>query len=285
MNIPVLDKGYVKLINHMGTDMSPVMDARVSTATESNPTRDDALREYLWENRHTSPFESMIMQVELKVPLYILRQLERHRTVDNDDGVIVESLDENMRKWFSPNEQSGRYSVFDEEYYIPDEIKGQDNVNKQGSSENLDESLSDEFKDTLKENNASDFWSYKYFINKGVSKETARSFLHMNVYTTRRMTGSFLNWSDFLKQRRTKHAQREAKQYADAVYSIIQQIWPRSSELLEEYTFNGTNFCRTDLQYLKELLGDSAMWEGKLSSKFGESFSARRLKKLISKLS
>lgn len=284
MNIPVLDKGYVKLINHMGTDMSPVMDARVSTATESNPERDDALREYLWENRHTSPFESMVMQIELKVPLYILRQLERHRTVDNDDGVIIESLDENMRKWFSPNEQSGRYSVFDEEYYIPDEIKGQDNVNKQGSSENLDESLSDEFKDTLKENNASDFWSYKYFINKGVSKETARSFLHMNVYTTRRMTGSFLNWSDFLKQRRTKHAQREAKQYADAVYSIIQQLWPRSSALLEEYTFNSASFCRTDLQYIKELLGDPSLWEGKLSSKCGESFSARRLKKLISKL-
>ena len=285
MNIPVLDKGYVKLINHMGTDMSPVMDARVSTATESNPERDDALREYLWENRHTSPFESMVMQIELKVPLYILRQLERHRTVDNDDGVIIESLDENMRKWFSPNEQSGRYSVFDEEYYIPDEIKGQDNVNKQGSSENLDESLSDEFKDTLKENNASDFWSYKYFINKGVSKETARSFLHMNVYTTRRMTGSFLNWSDFLKQRRTKHAQREARQFSDAIFSIIQQLWPRSAELLEEYTFNSASFCRTDLQYIKELLGDPSLWEGKLSSKFGESFSARRLKKLISKLS
>jgi len=284
LNIPVLDKGYVKLINHMGTDMSPVMDARVSTATESNPERDDALREYLWENRHTSPFESMVMQIELKVPLYILRQLERHRTVDNDDGVIIESLDENMRKWFSPNEQSGRYSVFEEEYYIPDEIKGQDNVNKQGSSENLDESLSDEFKDTLKENNASDFWSYKYFINKGVSKETARSFLHMNVYTTRRMTGSFLNWSDFLKQRRTKHAQREAKCYADAIHSIIQQLWPRSSTLLEEYTFNSASFCRTDLQYIKELLGDPSLWEGKLSSKFGESLSARRLKKLISKL-
>jgi thymidylate synthase (FAD) len=269
----------------MGTDMSPVMDARVSTATESNPERDDALREYLWENRHTSPFESMVMQIELKVPLYILRQLERHRTVDNDDGVIIESLDENMRKWFSPNEQSGRYSVFEEEYYIPDEIKGQDNVNKQGSSENLDESLSDEFKDTLKENNASDFWSYKYFINKGVSKETARSFLHMNVYTTRRMTGSFLNWSDFLKQRRTKHAQREARQFSDAIFTIIQQLWPRSSTLLEEYTFNSASFCRTDLQYIKELLGDPSLWEGKLSSKFGESFSPRRLKKLISKLS
>jgi thymidylate synthase (FAD) len=267
----------------MGTDMSPVMDARVSTATESNPTRDDALREYLWENRHTSPFESMVMQIELKVPLYILRQLERHRTVDNDDGVIVESLDENMRKWFSPNEQSGRYSVFEEEYYIPDEIKGQDTINKQGSSEKLDEELSEEFQDTLKESNGSDFSTYEYFIDKGVSKETARSFLHLNVYTTRRMTGSFLNWSDLLKQRRTKHAQREAKQYADAIFTVIQQIWPRSAELLEEYTFNGTSFCRTDLQYLKELLGDSALWEGKLS-KFGESFSARRLKKLISKL-
>jgi len=285
LNIPVLDKGYVKLINHMGTDMSPVMDARVSTATESNPERDDALREYLWENRHTSPFESMVMQIELKVPLYILRQLERHRTVDNDDGVIIESLDENMRKWFSPNEQSGRYSVFDEEYYIPDEVKGQDNINKQGSSENLDESLSDEFKDTLKENNASDFSTYEYFINKGVSKETARSFLHINVYTTRRMTGSFLNWSDLLRQRKTKHAQRESQEYAKAIYSIVQHLWPRSAGLLEEYTFNSASFCRTDLQYLQELLGDPSLWEGKLSSKFGESFSARRLKKLISKLS
>lgn len=284
MNISVLDKGYVKLINHMGTDMSPVMDARVSTATESNPERDDALREYLWENRHTSPFESMVMQIELKVPLYILRQLERHRTVDNDDGVIIESLDENMRKWFSPNEQSGRYSVFEEEFYIPDEIKGQDTVNKQGSSENLDVALTADFIDSLKTSNQTDFNKYSRYIDDGVSKETARSFLHLNVYTIRRMTGSFLNWADFLRQRKTKHAQRETKQYAESIHSIIQHLWPKSAKLLEEYTFSGASLCRTDVLYLKELLGDPSLWEGKLSSKCGESFSARRLKKLISKL-
>ena len=182
MIINVLDKGYAKLINHMGDDMSPVMDARVSTGTDSNPARDDALREFLLEHKHTSPFESMIMQVELKIPICILRQLERHRTVDNCDGIVIESLDENFRKWFSPNEQSGRYTEFKEEFYIPDIILGPDKVNKQGSSKELDQELQDSYKTTLLNKNIEDMQSTTSSFKKVYQKRQQGSYC-LKMYT------------------------------------------------------------------------------------------------------
>jgi len=281
MIINVLDKGYAKLINHMGDDMSPVMDARVSTGTDSNPARDDALREFLLEHKHTSPFESMIMQVELKIPICILRQLERHRTVDNCDGIVIESLDENFRKWFSPNEQSGRYTEFKEEFYIPDIILGPDKVNKQGSSKELDQELQDSYKTTLLNKNIEEYAEYDQFIQKGVSKETARFLLSQNVYTIRRFTASFHNWKDLLEKRKTTNAQREAQQYAQSIYTIMQHLWPRSCALLEEHVFGSRNFCRTEVEWIKELLAREGAKEH-IASLGG--YSERRWTKFLAKL-
>jgi len=281
MIINVLDKGYAKLINHMGDDMSPVMDARVSTGTDSNPARDDALREFLLEHKHTSPFESMIMQVELKIPICILRQLERHRTVDNCDGIIIESLDENFRKWFSPNEQSGRYTAFKEEFYIPDIVLGPDKVNKQGSSKELDEELQNSYKNTLLNKNIEEYEEYNQYIQKGVSKETARFLLSQNVYTIRRFTASFQNWKDLLEKRKTKNAQREAQQYAQSIYTIMQHLWPRSCQLLEEHVFGARHFCRTEVEWIKGILAGAGAKERIASL---GSYSERRWTKFLAKL-
>ena len=281
MIINVLDKGYAKLINHMGDDMSPVMDARVSTGTDSNPARDDALREFLLEHKHTSPFESMIMQVELKIPICILRQLERHRTVDNCDGIVIESLDENFRKWFSPNEQSGRYTEFKEEFYIPDIILGPDKVNKQGSSKELDQELQDSYKTTLLNKNIEEYAEYDQFIQKGVSKETARFLLSQNVYTIRRFTASFHNWKDLLEKRRTKNAQREAREYAESIYTIMQHLWPKSCALLEEHSFGSRTFCSTEVEWIKEFLATEGSKERIASL---GSYSERRWAKFLTKL-
>ena len=281
MIINVLDKGYVKLINHMGDDMSPVLDARVSTGTDSNPERDDALREFLLEHRHTSPFESMIMQVELKIPICILRQLERHRTVDNCDGIVIESLDENFRKWFSPNEQSGRYTAFKEEFYIPDIILGPDKVNKQGSSKELDEELQNSYKNTLLNKNIEEYEEYNQYIQKGVSKETARFLLSQNVYTIRRFTASFHNWKDLLEKRKTRNAQREARKYAEAIYTIMRSLWPKSCALLEEHSFGGVHLCKTEVEWIKDLLSREGSKE--FISRLG-SYSERRWAKFFAKL-
>ena len=281
MIINVLDKGYVKLINHMGDDMSPVLDARVSTGTDSNPERDDALREFLLEHRHMSPFESMIMQVELKIPICILRQLERHRTVDNCDGIVIESLDENFRKWFSPNEQSGRYTAFKEEFYIPDIILGPDKVNKQGSSKELDEELQNSYKNTLLNKNIEEYEEYNQYIQKGVSKETARFLLSQNVYTIRRFTASFQNWKDLLEKRKTKNAQREAQRYAEAIYTIMRGLWPKSCDLLEEHVFGGRHFCKSEVAWIKNLLSREGSKE--FLTSLGN-YSERRLSKFLAKL-
>jgi thymidylate synthase (FAD) len=265
----------------MGDDMSPVMDARVSTGTESNPARDDALREFLLEHKHTSPFESMIMQVELKIPICILRQLERHRTVDNCDGIVIESLDENFRKWFSPNEQSGRYTEFKEEFYIPDIILGPDKVNKQGSSKELDQELQDSYKTVLLNKNIEEYAEYDQFIQKGVSKETARFLLSQNVYTIRRFTASFHNWKDLLEKRKTTNAQREAQQYAQSIYTIMQHLWPRSCQLLEEHVFGARHFCRTEVEWIKGILAGAGAKERIASL---GSYSERRWTKFLAKL-
>ena len=129
MEYKVLDKGYVKYVRHMGDDLSPVEDARMST---NNPTgvdiaKDDKLREFLWKNQHTSPFEGCVLTVEMKIPLFTLHQLDRHRTLDING---FEETYDDFRKYTSRNEFSGRYAEFPDEFYIPSlkRLGGQDNI-------------------------------------------------------------------------------------------------------------------------------------------------------------
>ncbi len=226
-DIKVLDKGYVKLISHMGDDMSPLADARISSQVEADPKRDNGLRSYLWEHQHTSTFQSMICQIEVKLPLFVLNQFHRHRTV-NLDGLEVESQEEGFRKWFSPNEQSGRYSKFEEEFYIPETVLAQDTKNKQGSVDTLCEMEQSIFLGSLESKNSKSYALYNDAIEHGVSKEYARLYLEPNLYTKRRITGDFVNWTNLLKLRLDSHAQPESVAYAKAFTEIIRSLWPIS---------------------------------------------------------
>ena len=252
LEIPVLDKGYVKLISSMDTDISPVLNARVSSATESNVERDDKLREFLWKNQHTSVFESLIAQIEIKIPIFCLRQLERHRTVDNCDGVIIESLDENFRKYFSPNEQSGRYAEFKDEFYIPEveNIRGQSLINKQKSEDNLAPETKDLLVGIYETAKDKGFYLYKEALKYGASKEQARINLTSNVYTIRRLTGSFLNWTNLLKLRLKENVQFETLEYAKAIGKIIESLWPKCYSLFEEYSLHSVTLSRKEKQQL-----------------------------------
>ena len=256
MEIKVLDKGYVKLINAMGTDMSPIFDARISTSSEANPERDDKLREYLWKNQHTSVFESLIAQIEIKIPLFCLRQLERHRTVDNCEGVIIESLDESFRKFFSPNEQSGRYTEFEEEFYIPSEdtIRGQHPTNKQKSEDNLTLGTRQAIWNIYAYGTAESYKSYEDAIDWGAAKEQARICLTPNIYTKRRLTGSFLNWANLLRLRKKSDAQFETVKYADAIGQIIETLWPKCYFLFEEYSLFSISLSRKERAELLKVL-------------------------------
>jgi thymidylate synthase (FAD) len=148
----VLDKGYVKLVDYMGNDLSPIESARMST---DNPTgvderKDDKLREFLWKNNHSSPFESLILTVEMKLPIFVLREFDRHRSIDIDNTVIEGQSD--FRKYNSRNEFSGRYAEMPAECYVPDRsrLQPQSSANKQGSSGELNESVKNIFLEDIK---------------------------------------------------------------------------------------------------------------------------------------
>lgn len=235
--IQVLDKGYVKYIRHMGDDLSPVEDARMSTG---NPTgvdkiKDDKLRKRLWDDQHTSSFEGCVLCIELKLPLFVLRQIERHRTLDINDVEITSSDD--FRKYTSRNEFSGRYAEFKDEFYIPtpERLVLQDVNNKQASGRRqLNESDCNFVIECLTENRRTVYKDYDWLLNIGVSKEVARMALPGAIYTKIRITANMLNWFKFLKLRLAEDAQWEVREYAKAIASIIQELWPDCFKLFSE---------------------------------------------------
>lgn len=238
--IPVLNNGYVMYVRHMGDDMSPVEDARMSTDNLSgiDVEKDDKLREYLWKNQHTSPFEGCVLCLELKVPLFILHQMDRHRTIDF--GAIehtIETYDE-FRKFSSRNEKSGRYSSFKDEFYIPDpsRIKMQSKNNKQGSGQELDKQTQEEFVHMLGFHTRQTYDTYKEYLDKGVALEVDRMFIMPHVYTKIRITANLLNWFKFLRLRLDSHAQYEVQVYAIAVEQIVKELWPKCWTLFDKYS-------------------------------------------------
>lgn len=278
--IPTLDKGYVKLISYMGDDMSPLSDARLSSLAKPDPKRDDGLRSYLWEHEHKSTFQSMICQIELKLPLFVLHQFHRHRTVSYD-GLEIESSEEGFRKWFSPNEQSGRYSKFEEEFYIPEKVLAQDTKNKQGSVDTLNPEVQDGFSGLLNSNNRSSYRCYEDYLKVGVSKEHARLLLQPNLYTRRRVTGDFVNWCNLEKLRLDPHAQPESRAYAQGISEILKFLWPKSYELFEEYTLHAVKFSRAEMECIKEMANDYRVYQVvDWADKLGE----KRFKSLCEKL-
>lgn len=254
--IKVLDKGYVKYIRHMGDDVAPVEDARMST---NNPTgvdikKDDGLREYLWSEQHTTPSEGCGLTLELKLPLSTLRQLDRHRTLDITNMEISDYDD--FRKYTSRNEFSGRYAEFSDDFYYPsmDRIGGQSSTNKQGTSGELPTEVKDTYSEELIFASSDAYGAYQRLLRDGISKELARFILPSNIYTKIRITSNLLNWFKMLKLRLDEHAQYEIRVYAEAIASIIKSLWPKSYEIFEEHTLYAVNLSRSESKALLGIL-------------------------------
>ncbi len=204
----VLDKGHVKLLDMMGDDMTPVRAARVSYDDELKGIEQDTkLLKFLLTNRHTSPFEQVILTWEMKMPIFVARQIVRHRTA-------------------SLNEVSQRYTELDPpEFYIPEEFRHQDTVNKQGST---NEWINDgDFMRTEMEAQYKEAHSlYRLMINYGVAREQARIVLPLATYTKWIWTNDLHNTLHFLSLRMDEHAQWETRQYANAMFDIMEQKLP-----------------------------------------------------------
>lgn len=210
--IKVLDHGFVRLVDHMGSDLSVVRAARVShdAAWRVGTEKDDArLIHYLWKHKHTTPFEAVTFTFEVKAPIFVLRQWHRHRT-------------------WSFNEVSARYTELPEEYYLPaiDQIRKQSTTNKQGRGEPLDELQADYAHHWLMDNNKQSFRCYQGLLERGVARELARTVLPVATYSHMFATVNLLNLFRFMTLRSDEHAQYEIRVYSDAMLKLVNNIVP-----------------------------------------------------------
>ncbi|OAA31920.1 thymidylate synthase [Kosmotoga arenicorallina S304] len=221
MEIRVLDKGFVRLVEVFGDDFSAVQAARVSYGKGLTTTeRDRKLIYYLMEHGHHSPFEHIIMKFHIKLPIFVMRQLVRHRIA-------------------SINERSGRYTEFKEDWYVPDHIRTPDSKNKQGSVITSNEKLTGEAIDLIEMAIEKSFEAYNRLLEMGVARELARIVLPTSMYTECYWTINIRSLMNFLNLRADSHAQWEMQQYALAIAEIFERCCPLTYEAFLKYGYTG----------------------------------------------
>lgn len=216
----VLDHGFVRLVDHMGNDLSIVRAARVSYDADWRAGEDDGkdakLVRYLLNNKHTSPFESVVFTFEIKAPIFVFRQWHRHRT-------------------WSFNEISARYTELDEGVYVPalDKITTQSTSNKQMRTT---EQHPDAFRvqQIIDDSTASAVRDYKTLMQMGCPRELARSVLPVAAYSRMFATVDLHNLLHFLRLRLHEHAQYEIRVYAEAIVALIQPLVPVTMSAFKE---------------------------------------------------
>jgi thymidylate synthase (FAD) len=210
----LLNHGHVRLVDHMGSDLSVVRSARVSYdadwRTGEDAGKDEKLIRYLLRNGHTSPFESVSFTFDVKAPIFVLRQWMRHRT----------------GKY---NEISARYAELPEEFYVPEieQITTQSTSNKQMRTDDIhpEAGLAQEIIQVQCEEA---FRAYKTLIEMGVPRELARGVLPVNTYSHMFFTMDLHNLFHFLRLRLHEHSQYEIRVYAQAILKLIEPIVPIS---------------------------------------------------------
>ena len=247
--IPVLDHGFVRVVDYMGDDNAIVQAARVSYGAGTKRKRDDAgLIKYLMRHRHTSPFEMCSLKVHLKLPIFVCRQLIRHRTA-------------------AANELSGRYSVLDREFYIPrpEDLAKQSTVNRQGRGDVLDHEQALRVLDMLKDDAARAYTHYEQLLDEslqdggqpggfGLARELARMDLPVNLYTQLYWRMDLHNLFHFLRLRADAHAQYEIRVYAEALLEIVKAWVPLAHEAFMDYRMGAAELSAKGLAVVKRLV-------------------------------
>lgn len=256
--VDILDHGFVTLIDYMGNDNSSLIAARMSTGnpTGVDETKDDKLRKRLWEESHTSPTEMAEVVFEVQLPLFCLRQLDRHRTLDYSTDQPVETVDESFRKFMNRNEFSGRYSGFPDVFYIPDlnRISGANFSNKQGSGGELDIEVRKTALETISNITKISFEHYQSLRQLGVANELARIILPNNQYTKIQLKGDLLSWLRFANLRVREDVQWETRQFAIEILSQVEQLFPKSVAVFKEHTLGAVTLSKTEKETIAELL-------------------------------
>lgn len=241
--IPVLDHGFVRYVDHMGSDQRILEAARISYKSPSKGDEaDKKLLNYLWKNKHTSPFEMVKVTMNIKMPIFVMRQYVRHR---------MQNL----------NEVSARYTELPNEFYIPKTWRPQDTKNKQGSivtddwnpdncstiylKEEDRSKITNDYSTyyyaepcdattALREHCARSYRLYQDMLEAGVAREMARMVLPVNIYTEIYTCWDLKNLLHFIGLRDDSHAQAEIQEYGRAVKSIVSELFPWTLEAYEK---------------------------------------------------
>jgi thymidylate synthase (FAD) len=248
--IPVLDHGFVRVIDYMGTDSSIVQAARVSYGRGTKKVNEDAgLINYLLRHRHTTPFEMCEIKLHIKLPIFIARQWIRHRTAN-------------------VNEYSGRYSIMDKEFYIPEpeQLAAQSKSNRQGRGDVLEGKQAQRVLEILKADSVNAYKHYEEMMNcdeagnvfdeskSGLARELARMNLPVNFYTQWYWKVDLHNLLHFLSLRADAHAQYEIRVYAEAMLDILKAWLPITHAAFMDYRMGAASLSAKGLAVVKQMI-------------------------------
>ncbi|WP_424969417.1 FAD-dependent thymidylate synthase [Dinoroseobacter sp. S76] len=253
---PVLDHGFVRVVDYMGDDAAIVQAARVSYGAGTKKARDDSgLIRYLMRHWHSTPFEMCEIKLHVKLPVFVARQWIRHRTAN-------------------VNEYSARYSVLDREFYIPapEQLAAQSTINNQGRGATLQGEEAEQVLRLLKQDSMRAYDHYEEMLSQegqqGLARELARMNLPANVYTQWYWKVDLHNLFHFLRLRADAHAQYEIRVYADAICEMVKDWVPAAYGAFEDYRMGAVQLSATGVDCLKRrLAGETVTQENSGMSK------------------
>ena len=248
--LPILDHGFVRVVDYMGDDSSIVQSARVSYGKGTKKvSTDEGLIKYLMRHWHSTPFEMCEIKYHVKLPIFIARQWIRHRTAN-------------------VNEYSARYSILDKEFYLPspEHLAAQSQSNRQGRGDILEGEKAKKVLDLLKGDAEQTYNNYETMLNErydgsiidensvGLARELARMNLTLNTYTQWYWKTDLLNLMNFLRLRADHHAQYEIRAYADAMLDTVKKWVPITYEAFMDYRVGGTEVSSKGKHIIKKLI-------------------------------
>ena len=240
---PVLDKGFVRLVDYLGGDQRIVQAARVSYGEGTRSFREDAaLIDYLLRHEHTSPFEQVILTFHAKMPIFVARQWVRHRTA-------------------RLNEISGRYSILKDEFFVPagEDIALQSDDNKQGrAAEPVPADVQERIRASLRDSQERSYTEYTALIDEGVARELARVNLPVSMYTEWYWQIDLHNLFHFLRLRMDPHAQKEIRAYATAMFEIARVVCPAACASFQEHVLGSVRFSAAEWKAVRLMLAGAA---------------------------
>jgi thymidylate synthase (FAD) len=253
---PVLDHGFIRVIDYMGDDSAIVQAARVSYgAGTKHVQNDEGLIRYLMRHWHSTPFEMCEIKLHVKLPVFVARQWIRHRTAN-------------------VNEYSARYSILDREFYIPapDQLAAQSTVNNQGRGEVLTGEEAARVLELLKSDANRAYDHYEAMLSQdgqqGLARELARMNLPANIYTQWYWKVDLHNLFHFLRLRADPHAQYEIRVYAEAIAACVKDWVPLAYGAFEDYRMGGVTLSGKAIAVLKRrLAGETVTQEASGMSK------------------